>query len=251
MVDNLPIVFGNAIPKCGSKLLFNVLRGLTKLGPFVDTGLNEIKPYFRDRPTSPAWIQQQLDALKPGDIRFGYLYYSDSNVRKLCQEGWANFLIIRDPRDQIVSEIYYAMQINPEHKLHDFFESSEGMESRIATLINGIPEGELKRVNIRQHYERFIGWLDRSEVHVVRFEDLVTEPRENLGYVLDFLRDHGFEPMMPRDRAIEQLLGQMSPEKSVTFRKGTTGQWREYFSQENIDLFKNVAGDLLLRLGYE
>jgi hypothetical protein len=30
-----------------------------------------------------------------------------------------------------------------------------------------------------------------------------------------------------------------------------TGGWREFFTEEHKQLFKDVAGDLLVRLGYE
>ncbi len=250
-VDQLPIVFGNAIPKCGSKLLYNILRGFQKLGPFVDTGLNEIKPYFRGEPTSRSWIRNQLGMLRPGDIRFGYMYASAENIEAMCRPGWVNYLIIRDPRDMVVSEIYYALEINPNHLLHDHFASLEEMESRIDTLIFGIPSGELERVGVREHYERFLDWLNQVNLYVVHFESLVESPREELARILDHLGDNGFQPALDREEAVSRLQEQMAPEKSVTFRKGKTGTWREHFSEANKDHFKHEAGELLVRLGYE
>ena len=38
---------------------------------------------------------------------------------------------------------------------------------------------------------------------------------------------------------------------SVTFRKGTTQQWREEFTPEVTKLFKERAGDWLIKMGYE
>ena len=38
---------------------------------------------------------------------------------------------------------------------------------------------------------------------------------------------------------------------SATFRKGTTQQWREEFTPEVTKLFKERAGDWLIRTGYE
>ena len=43
----------------------------------------------------------------------------------------------------------------------------------------------------------------------------------------------------------------IQPKKSHTFRLGKTGGWKEYFTEEHKKLFKDVAGDLLVRLGYE
>jgi hypothetical protein len=47
------------------------------------------------------------------------------------------------------------------------------------------------------------------------------------------------------------LAAAIVPKRSGTFRKGKPGNWREYFTQENIDIFKDSTGDLLIQLGYE
>ena len=36
-----------------------------------------------------------------------------------------------------------------------------------------------------------------------------------------------------------------------TFRTGTTGNWKKYFSEEDKTLFKQLLGDVLIELGYE
>jgi hypothetical protein len=38
---------------------------------------------------------------------------------------------------------------------------------------------------------------------------------------------------------------------SATFRKGTTGQWREEFTSKVTEEFKRRAGNWLIHLGYE
>lgn len=250
-VSRLPIIFGNAIPKCGSKLLFNILRGLTELGPFVDTELNEIKPYFQGRVTSQAWINTQLDALRGGDIRFGYLYGRDENIKRLCQDNWASFLIIRDPRDQVISEIFYAMEIHRSHALHAFLHAQENMEARITALLRGIDEDEHKRVGIRDHYERFLPWMEEERICIIRYEDLIGKREMELRKILKHLSGQGFTPEVSQDQALKTIERQMEPSKSETFRKGQTGGWRRYFTQKNIAEFNNAAGDLLARLGYE
>ena len=39
--------------------------------------------------------------------------------------------------------------------------------------------------------------------------------------------------------------------KSPTFRSGKTGEWKKHFTDEHKAIFKEIAGDLLVRLGYE
>lgn len=247
----LPVVFANAIPKSGSTLLFNVIRGLAELGPFVDSAQPVIKPYTNGRPTSQHWTQRQLDLLRPGDIRCGYLYATEANVAALLRPGWAVFLIVRDPRDNIVSEIYYALDIHPDHALHEHLESIPDMERRIETMIRGIPQGDLARAGVAEHYARFLPWIEQPQVCTVRYEDLISDPPTELGRVLDHLEGFGFSPNASRAEAIEKLIRRMEPSRSSTFRQGKAGGWQDHFSGENTRLFKQLAGDLLVRLGYE
>lgn len=37
----------------------------------------------------------------------------------------------------------------------------------------------------------------------------------------------------------------------MTFRKGQTGGWKKHFTSDQKKLFKKVAGQLLIDLGYE
>jgi hypothetical protein len=43
----------------------------------------------------------------------------------------------------------------------------------------------------------------------------------------------------------------MQPAKSHTYRKGATGGWRQSFTEQHKAEFKNVAGELLVKLGCE
>jgi hypothetical protein len=69
--------------------------------------------------------------------------------------------------------------------------------------------------------------------------------------MLDEVEKTGYRIPTPREKAMSVLVDAIQPKKSHTFRAGKTGGWREYFSDEHKKLFKDVAGDLLMRLGYE
>ena len=55
----------------------------------------------------------------------------------------------------------------------------------------------------------------------------------------------------PRETMLAALESSINPHKSPTFRSGKTGEWKKHFTEEHKKLFKEVAGDLLVRLGYE
>ena len=250
-IRQLPIVFGNAMPKSGSKLLFNILRGLEQVGPFVDTGLKEIKPFEGGLPTPQSYINTQLDRLGAGDIRFGYLPWNPETEARLCREGWATYLILRDPRDTLVSAIYYAMDMHEGHALHGLLRSLPDMEARIDTMIRGIPEGPLRRVGVRQQYDRYLPWVDRPGVCLIRYEHLVQDPDRSVGDILRHLKARGFAAAGTDEASRRRLREQMAPERSETFRKGGSGGWRQHFTEGNRKHFREAAGDLLQVLGYE
>jgi hypothetical protein len=72
-----------------------------------------------------------------------------------------------------------------------------------------------------------------------------------LNQMLDQIEKTGYKIPTPREKALEVLVETIQPKKSKTFRAGKTGEWKRYFKDEHKSLFKEVAGDLLVRLGYE
>ena len=54
--------------------------------------------------------------------------------------------------------------------------------------------------------------------------------------------------------SFEQLSGGRSKgeeDSSSFYRKGVAGDWRNHFTEEDRRVFKEEAGELLIRLGYE
>jgi hypothetical protein len=85
----------------------------------------------------------------------------------------------------------------------------------------------------------------------LRFEDFIQRREATLGSMLDQVEKTGYKMPTARDRAIAILTDAIQPKQSRTFRSGKAGGWREHFTDEHKRLFKDVAGDLLVRLGYE
>jgi hypothetical protein len=85
----------------------------------------------------------------------------------------------------------------------------------------------------------------------IRFEDLVNQREETLQAMLAEVEKTGYRIPTPRERALAILIQAIQPRKSHTFRSGKTGGWREHFTEEHKKLFKYVAEDLVVKLGYE
>jgi hypothetical protein len=86
---------------------------------------------------------------------------------------------------------------------------------------------------------------------VVHFEELIRAREETLGRIFDFVVERGFPSKIERSCAVSMLAASIDPSRSPTFRRGQIGGWREEFTAEHKALFKEVAGDILIELGYE
>jgi hypothetical protein len=251
-LDAAPVVLGNAMPKSGSHLLSQVLRGLVRVGPFVDAGFPPINRFEDNTNLPEEAVMANLARLRPGDIRYGYLHVREPFVGALTRPGMASIFVYRDPRDVIVSHVFYATEMYADHGMHRYYtEVLDTMEQRIAAAITGVDEPGFELSGIRTKFDSYLGWLEQPGVLCMRFEALILERDAALTRLLDFLAERGFEPQMPRSRAVAALGEAVAPHRSGTFRKGQPGNWREHFTEVNKALFKEATGDLLVRLGYE
>jgi hypothetical protein len=197
-------------------------------------------------------ILSDLKRLLPGDITYGHLHANPEIATELCRPGVANYFIYRDPRDVVVSHVYYVTDINNRHVHHDYYVNTlKSFEERLKTSILGRPEMAVSFPNIRDRFQPYLSWLDRKEVLTLRYEDLLENTLLELGKILYHAIQHGFTLSNDRDAAIGILQRSIKPSESPTFRSGGSGGWKKHFSNEMKSLFKEVSGDLLIRLGYE
>jgi hypothetical protein len=91
----------------------------------------------------------------------------------------------------------------------------------------------------------------------VRYEDLLERPHREVERLLGFLGVDTRESVVERcvvSASFEKLSrgrerGQEDP--TSFYRKGVAGDWKNHFTQEDRRVFKEEAGGLLIRLGYE
>jgi hypothetical protein len=106
-------------------------------------------------------------------------------------------------------------------------------------------------VSVRQRYEGVLRWLEQEHVLCLRYEDFINNSQATLNSMLDQVEMIGYPIPTGRPRALSVLADAIQPKKSRTYRAGKTGGWREHFTDEHRRLFHEIAGDLLVKLGYE
>lgn len=247
-----PPIFGNSKPKSGSHLLLQILAGFTKIMPYAYVAAEPIRTINRDggRRTVDR-IAADLQRVLQGVIGWGYVEASPENVSVLCQPERVNYFMYRDPRDMLVSQVFFATDMHQEHGMHALYKSLPDFGERLKVAITGIDRDGLKMVSVKQRYEGVFQWREQPHVMCIRFEELIDNRDATLNAMLDEVEKTGYKISTVREDALEILVEAIQPKKSHTFRAGKTGGWKEHFSDEHKKLFKDVAGDLLVRLGYE
>lgn len=247
-----PPIFGNSKPKSGSHLLLQILKGFTQIMPYKYVQADPVRTITKDgKRRKPAEIVAELKSTPRGVIGWGYVEATPENVAVLCQPDHVNYFIYRDPRDMLVSQVFFATDMQEEHGMHEYYNSLPDFGERLKVAITGIDREGLHMVNVQQRYEGVFQWLQQKDVMCIRFEDLIEDRDATLNAMLDEVESTGYEIPTPREKAVSILIDAIQPKKSHTFRAGKTGSWKQYFTPEHKKLFKEIAGDLLIRLGYE
>ena len=247
-----PPIFGNSKPKSGSHLLLQILNGFTHIMPYAYVAAEPVRTIYKAggrRPTDR--IAADLARIPHGVIGWGYVEASPENLAVLYAPGRVNYFVFRDPRDLLVSQVFFATEMQVEHGMHDFYRSLPDFGERLKVAITGIEREGLKMVSVKGRYEGVLAWLHQPGVLCIRFEDLINKRDATLNAMLDAVELTGYSIPLLREEALARLVTAIQPARSRTYRSGKTGAWREYFTDEHKRLFKDVAGDLLVRLGYE
>jgi hypothetical protein len=165
-------------------------------------------------------------------------------------------LIARDPRDIVVSHFHYVTRQTRRHRLHAYYNALPDDAARLMTSVQGIPESSWKgRVRLRDINRRcrvFLDWADHGAC-VVQFEKLVGPlgggTLEGQHKEIQKIAIHlGIQ----LDRSsLEHIANKVFYRKSSTFRKGVIGDWVNHMGVEHKAALKEVAGQLLIDMGYE
>ena len=250
--NDAPPIFANSKPKSGSHLLLQVMNGLTQIMPYKYVDADPVRTItYEGRRKTKEEILVDLKHTPNGVIGWGYVDATPENASFLTSAGRVNYFIYRDPRDMLVSQVFFATDMHEEHGMHAYYNSLPDVGARLNVAITGIDRDGLKMVSVMQRYEGVFAWLDQKNTMCIRFEDLINNRDATLLKMLDEVEKTGYKVPASRENALTVLVDAIQPKKSHTFRSGKTGGWTQHFTEDHKKLFKDVAGDLLIRLGYE
>ena len=249
---NLPVLLGISFPKSGTHLLDQILLGFSNVAPYAKRVHSFYAEYEGEsgKKREPEKALAWLDSLRPADVASAHLFARPEAVARVTSPKFAPYFIFRDPRDVVVSHVFYVTDMEARHVHHDYYQSLPDFDARLKVSILGRPDSNIEFSNIADRFAPYLGWLDHNEVLTIHFEDLIHDREATLTSIMDHLLNR-IAPLSTRQLILDSLETSINPKKSPTFRSGKTGEWKKHFTDGHKKIFKEVAGDLLVKLGYE
>lgn len=247
------LLFVNSLPKSGTYLLHNILCNSLCV---LDYG-----NFIASRPTL-TYKKREFSSLKKlfknsfkNEFCLGHLEYSkeanlfftDSNIKMI--------LVIRDPRDVVISESKYLTHSNIYHKLHKYFKNLTSEHERINFAIHGnsyLKNCDVEFLPINKRYQCYVDWISNYDCLVVKYEDLIGNHRDTIIKKILIFLSKSYKLDNNLDDTLNNIKHSLEyGEKPHTFRDGKAGTWRDILSEKQKKWFLSEMYDELILLGYE
>lgn len=241
--EYLPKILTVTVPKSGTNLLQRILM----LHPLL---------YRRFLPTlgrrnQDMWSNHDKIFLqtKNGSVVSSHFDYDKDFEKYLIEQTKHKIIFMaRDPRDIVISDMFYILKRN-DHPYKPLLLEMANEKERLKALIQGTKE--IRSID-KQMY-RFIDWINDKNFYV-KYEDLVgtagggndVKQRKVISSLFNDYLDIKIDAEM-----LEYLASNARSSKTQTFRSGTINNWKTHFDDDLKDIFKEVAGDILIKMGYE
>lgn len=173
--------------------------------------------------------------------------------------GILHIFVYRDLRDVAVSLAFHILAADNKKIFHPdpgLYRKLGEFEKILAAVIEGIDiyPGVVER------WKLYEPWLEVDWVLKLSFEEMINETRESATKILQYMilrlaTIFASEAVVDTEiakRTVDLMeRSALRTHHSPTFRQGKVGSWREHFTQEHVDLFKETDPGWLVRLGYE
>ncbi len=235
------VIFIAGLPKSGSTWLRDMLCS--------------IPGYYGFQPDHITWTDHNLrpDTFRAYDHLLAvvklHTYWSPVNEAILRQEGLRYLVIYRDIRDVAVSWYYFVTNVREYHYLREAV-APLSFEQGLHYYIDNFLADEVRWISDwRRHRDPAMS----MELTYERLRgDTLPVFAEAARFVCGDLADAVIAQAVTAN-SFEQKSGRkpgQEDQKSFA-RKGISGDWRHKLTAEHKARFKDIAGDLLIELGYE
>ena len=239
---DLVVVLASA-HKVGSTWLFNLLKDIGEFeSPALPPTLNDSGTLLLDEPGSGAFLK---------NAKGKKIFKSHAFPIPIEKRMGAKFIsVYRDPRDVIISGTFYLSNLD---------HAKGGWDEKHRNL------GEKEKI---QHFistggwciDRLRAWYNDKDTCNVKYESLLTNTFEEVKKVIKFLSlpidDEKIRSAIEANSFAKKAGRKQGEEdKSSFYRKGVSGDWKNYFDDKMKEHFITALGGewnkLLIEMGYE
>lgn len=227
------------VPKAGTHLLMEAVSLITR-EPIAWQGLDPVR------------FSPEKDLRGPHKITAAHLFPAFDVIRTRYLDRYIPVLLIRDPRDAVLS---FASHLRrglvwgccPDFDDTAFFSLPRDLQLKETILF---PQSYLSPM---LSFPYAVLWMREPSVFVCRFEDLAgaaaggSEERQ-VELLLALSCHIGFPKSLEE---IREIANELSKARPWTFDKGKIGRWKTEYSEENLSLFLERYGSFISEFGYE
>lgn len=237
-IEALPSkILVTSIPKSGTFLLAKLVESLTGLSAYGTVSI------LKSEDANP----------KPGTFLLSHAPAVEKNIKLIRENKFKTIVLIRDPRDVIVSMYYYFGKRHAAKCGLDYELDRDKLIMLYITKWYTTPNPDIPTgFYLKGDYQAFLDWRKFPNVHFTTYEALVG----GKGGGNDEIQKkeiHALANFLTITLADDELimLADSLYGDTATFRSGRIGSWKDHFTPEHVQAFKKYAGDLLIKLGYE
>lgn len=187
--------------------------------------------------------ENNLEVLKRNKIKKIVVTYRDLRDVALARY----YRLLKFPKK--ANEPYYL----PPEKQYKNISKEEGLNDCIKVICEFVPNWIFKWFEISEK--------EKDLVLFCKFEDLNIQPKIEFKKILDFyeinLSETKIDKIIQITKGKKNMVENMNEYKFLpnayasNFRSGKIGGWKNEFTKNNISEFKKLAGNSLVKLGYE
>ena len=154
-----PTLLGISFPKSGTHLLDQILLGFSNVAPFSKRVHSFYAEYEGESGAkqSPEQALAWLGALRPRDVASAHLFARPDAVKRVCSPAFVPYFIFRDPRDVVVSHVFYVTDMEARHVHHEYYQSLPDFNARLTVSILGRPDTNIEFPNIADRFAPYLG----------------------------------------------------------------------------------------------
>lgn len=249
----------NSIPKCGTHLIMRCIYLM--INKSVDESYDNI------RKESFTTLQERkylafLQGLKLGaSIHKTHDPYFPALENTFLQAGMKWVFMIRDPRDALVSLVFYMDTMSGNKR--DFMLINAQIYNKLSfdKKIESLMTGSCCTNYLKKFYGDYIGWTRSPYGLTIKFEDLIgprgkgtlEKQMHTVNQIAYYLNINMSEAEVRAVAEYSNIYQSPNVQYAMgrSYLQGQIGNWREHFNESNKALFKKLFGKELIELGYE